>query len=167
MHFFRFNGCVLPLAFLLAAGCSGADGDGGKVEVHPTSGRIVFNGKPVADAVVTFAPKGDQPAAIGRTDASGTYKLMTYAPEDGAAVGEYKVLVAQQRAVDPVAAAPRLPGHDAPGIPADSRPGAHAQAARRKTSESDIPESYANAETSILTATVKEGENKFDFPLIP
>ena len=57
----------LPTAaavIVLAAGCIGGAGDDGRVSVYETTGKVTLSGKPVADAVVTFSPKGQHPVAV-------------------------------------------------------------------------------------------------------
>jgi hypothetical protein len=96
------------LAVLVAPGCcGGAVGDGNREPVYRTSGKITLDGAPVADATVTFSPKGGGPPAPGRTNANGEYKLTA---EDGATACDFVVLVVKSTApatFDPDA------GHDA------------------------------------------------------
>jgi hypothetical protein len=89
----RFCLLVFLIAALLSAGC-------GKTHMAPVTGRVMFNGKPVAEAAVTFDPvprsEDDQTPgkpATGFTDAEGYYVLSTYKAEDGALVGEHRVSV--------------------------------------------------------------------------
>jgi hypothetical protein len=66
----------------------------------PVKGRVTFNGKPVKEAAITFAPvpktdKDKEPGkpATGFTDEDGYYELSTFEPLDGAIVGNHKVTV--------------------------------------------------------------------------
>jgi hypothetical protein len=76
-----------------AAGCQG--------EVVPVSGRVTLDGKPLANAVVTFQPIGSGPSAettttgsVGRTDSEGRFVLRLVSPEQsGAAVGGHVVTI--------------------------------------------------------------------------
>lgn len=83
----------------LIAGCLGVVGCGGP-EMAPVEGKVSFNGKPVKEAQVTFAPvptsaedKEPGKAATGFTDENGRYALSTFQPLDGAIVGKHRVLV--------------------------------------------------------------------------
>jgi hypothetical protein len=92
-------GMMLLSTSLATLGC----GSGGGVptpalEVKatvPASGIVKYKGQPLKDAAVTFFPlDGKTIAARGKTDGVGSFKLSTYASDDGAPVGKYKVLVA-------------------------------------------------------------------------
>lgn len=84
---------ALGLGVLLAAGCGGP-------EMAAVEGKVSFNGKPVKEAQVTFAPvptsadiKEPGKAATGFTDEAGRFSLSTFQPHDGAIVGKHRVLV--------------------------------------------------------------------------
>ena len=156
---------VAGLAALFVSGCSGgADVEGNRLDVYPITGKITMNGAPVADAAVSFSPKGAQPPAIGRTDANGVYTLRTYEPGDGAAAGEFVVLVSKQE----VSAAPNPGlGHD-PNNPSafDSSVVTQQHAAQQQASKSLLPEKYSAIDQSDLTATVSaDGPREFNFDL--
>jgi len=160
MHQDRIWLPVLLLAVALA-GCSGAEGDADRVEVYPVTGKVTFNGAPVADATVSFSPKGEYPAASGRTDSEGVYSLTTYETEDGAAAGDYAVLVIKDT---PAAAAAPSGGHAAysSGGPAASHGGKSQKAAGA------LPEQYRTADRTPLQVTVKaDGENEHNLTLEP
>jgi hypothetical protein len=160
-------------AILLAAGFWGCGGGGGdQVPVYPVSGTITIAGNPVANAVVTFSPEAKQPVAMGRTDTSGKYTLTTYDANDGAAVGEYKVMVTK--------AAPSTSGsatalHDPNNPRAATEFSQQAHAAARKAGAGDgasdalLPEKYSRKGETDLRATVTEdgAKNAFDFDLQP
>jgi len=60
----------------------------------PTTGKVALpDGKPAEHAMVVFHPVGESDAAVpkphGKVAADGSYKLTTYATDDGAPVGEY------------------------------------------------------------------------------
>src|SRR6478609_3425971 len=85
---------LLTVAYVLVvAGCG--------AEVVPVSGRVTLDGKPLADAVVTFQPRAGGDAAksptsgsVGHTDQDGRYNLRLIAPDQsGAAVGEHTVTI--------------------------------------------------------------------------
>jgi hypothetical protein len=84
----------LVLCAGVAVGCGGGDG---RLPVFPVSGRVVdAQGRPAEKAVVTFhragARAGD-PRPSGRVAADGTFRLSTFAENDGAPAGEYAVTV--------------------------------------------------------------------------
>ncbi len=93
MGSFARRSVVLAL-LLTAAGCSSAS-------MAPAKGRVLFRGRPVGDAAVTFNPvpraDGDREAgkpATGFSAADGTFALSTFRPYDGALVGPHRVTVA-------------------------------------------------------------------------
>lgn len=151
----------LCLASLLMVGCSrGASAD--RKPVYVVTGQVTMSGGPVANALVTFSPKQKQPVAIGKTDANGAFKLTTYDGGDGAAEGEFVVLVTKSAAAP--AAGP--PAHD-PSKPFDSR-AAHAQQSTAQATEATLPQKYSRIDQSDLLAKVqKSGKNDFSFELKP
>ncbi len=154
---------IISLMLLFTTGCGGDDGPA-QVPVFPVTGKITNAGAPLADAAVTFSPEGKQPVATGRTDAQGVYNLTTYDFEDGAAAGDYTVMVT--KIVEKAAEATTL-GHDASGggstAPSESHSG---QGAKTTKSVSMANPRYSSA-GSPLKATVKEDDNSFDFALEP
>ncbi|MBW3540939.1 MAG: carboxypeptidase-like regulatory domain-containing protein [Planctomycetes bacterium] len=162
MQIRHFSACAALSVLVALAGCgSGAEGEGERVDVYPVSGKITMAGGPVANAAVTFSPKENQPVANGRTDAQGNYTLTTYEAGDGAAPGEYVVLVTKSTAP----ADPGLgPSVDDPNYGAAPQHTAQAPAG----TGSALPDKYAAADQSPLTATVKAGDNAgVDFTLKP
>jgi hypothetical protein len=84
--------------FLAAAGLAALSGCGGPT-MAPVKGRVMFNGKPVREAQVTFSPAGAEgqketgKPATGFTDENGQFELSTFAKYDGAIVGRHNVHV--------------------------------------------------------------------------
>ena len=82
--------CALSLVVL--AGCGGP-------KMAPVKGRVMFNGMPVKEAQVTFAPTGAEgqketsKPATGFTDDNGNFDLSTFKNYDGAIVGPHSVHV--------------------------------------------------------------------------
>jgi len=131
---------LLPIA---VAGCGGKDG------LPSVRGTVTYNGKPLPNALVAFAPEapGSFPAS-GLTDSNGRYELTTRVPGDGASLGKYRVAVTARGPEKE-----RPPG--APGLTAGT------------TDPGDplIPTKYFAFDTSGLTAEVKPGDNTADFDL--
>jgi hypothetical protein len=85
---------ALLLAMALAAGCSRSEPD--RVEVHPVTGQVIFDGKPAAGAFVIFHPKQEIPGVprpSASSDKQGNFTLSTYSAGDGAPQGAYAVTV--------------------------------------------------------------------------
>ncbi len=166
----RYRGAALILGFVLA-GCSSDKpaGDTPRAKVYKVKGKITMAGNPVADAAVTFSPKGEQPAATGRTGADGTYTLRTYDEGDGAAAGDYVVLVTKVAAggaasPKPAAAHDAKPDYSKP-LPT---PGSSGHAAAPAAESSGLPAMYSRPDQTDLKATVKtDGSNDFTFDLKP
>jgi hypothetical protein len=73
-------------------------GCGGSLNTAPVSGVITVDGRPLANASVTFAPEeqtAEAPISNGKTDADGRYTLAVTATGDpGAVLGTHTVRVA-------------------------------------------------------------------------
>lgn len=65
----------------------------------PVKGRILYDRKPLADAMVLFHPLDPDPEAVGLpkplgyTDQDGEFELTTLKSRDGAPPGEYAITV--------------------------------------------------------------------------
>ncbi len=120
----------------------------GRADMGRVSGLVTFEGKPVADAVVSFRPQ-NRPMAFGRTDAAGRFTLNTYSKGDGVVKGVNRV------SIEPWTPAPETfpePGQDPRPWKEPERP--------------DIPKKYRQEETSGLTVEVIAGKrNEFTFEL--
>jgi hypothetical protein len=90
-----FKRCLSALLVAVAAitGCQRT--------VVPVSGRVTFNGKPLANATVNFQPRGtrDEPrppgtGSVGHTNSDGRYSLRMVEPDQlGAVVGTHVVRI--------------------------------------------------------------------------
>src|SRR5262245_25108766 len=71
----------------------------GRWGAAPVSGKVTLNGKPLANAKVTFQPIGTGgkeagPASVGETNAAGEYTLtMIRKGGAGAVVGKHRVTI--------------------------------------------------------------------------
>ncbi|MDZ4683609.1 MAG: hypothetical protein SH850_00885 [Planctomycetaceae bacterium] len=146
---------------LLVTGCGGGgEGAANRAKVYKASGKISYLGSPLIGAIVTFAPQEKQPPAIGRTDDAGEFDLTTYGGADGAAAGEFKVLVMMNDAG--AAPAPQEAHSTEPGF----NPGNSHSAAAAKPTGNLLPAKFGNADQTPLTAKVEpSGDNKFTFEI--
>ena len=82
---------LLAGVLLLGAACSG------RKTAYPVTGKVLFEGRPAAGAVVQFHPldaaDGAPVAPLGEVGPDGTFRLTTYAHADGAPAGRYAVTV--------------------------------------------------------------------------
>lgn len=139
---------IAIVSLLLGAAVGAVSGCGGQGTIFVT-GTVTLDGKPLPDAVVAFAPKDGRRPATGRTDAEGNFQLSTFSANDGALPGEHVVIIT---ACQPVIR------RDVPGLGLDEGP---------STVELKwiAPERYSHPETSGLSATVSNAQNRFTFSL--
>lgn len=83
---------------LLTFGLASCSKSAGRKPTFPVSGRVLLpDGKPAEHALVVLHPVGDAGEGVGKphgkVGADGTFKLTTYAADDGAPAGEYRVTV--------------------------------------------------------------------------
>lgn len=157
------SGVLAVLSLILLAGCGGDAGYGakGRVKTFPVTGKVSFMGNPLAGAMISFSPTGSQPAAVGMTDDNGQFKLTTYRAGDGAAAGDFKVLVAMTEA--PSADSNANADH---GTDPRKAYGTSHSAGKSKSSGSVLPPKFSDPDKSGLAATVKsDGKNDFAFEL--
>jgi hypothetical protein len=102
---------LIVVVLAITTGCGGGGPEVERLAVHPVSGLVKLNGKPVADAYVALHPKvvaGTPQGAAdsesitphGKTDASGKFTITTYDAHDGAPEGEYAVTVQKYKRVE-------------------------------------------------------------------
>lgn len=138
------NCLKLVISCVLSAFVVGCGGSGGP-EMARVSGKVTYQGKPLTKGTISFIsvnPDGSNANSVIGPD--GSYSLQTTNPNDGAVVGEYRVIVSD---VDPNAL-----NTPAPGEPV-------------KKQERTIPEKYEKPDTSGLTKKVESGSNTFDIAL--
>ncbi|HJZ58381.1 MAG TPA: DUF4198 domain-containing protein [Gemmataceae bacterium] len=113
---------LLGVPLLVAAlGCGG-----GPYKVAPVSGTVTLDGKPLANAWVTFMPVGTKdnpdpgPTAAGKTDAQGKFTLAIEPGRPGAVVGKHKVAInsagGDEKGGDRDAGGPRGPREKLPDV---------------------------------------------------
>lgn len=90
----------LACVCLLAVGCSSGKSP---PKAYAVTGEVIYQGKPVEGADVTFSPTNETPearAASGKTGADGKYSLKTYYDPQheltGALPGAYKITVTKK-----------------------------------------------------------------------
>ena len=139
-------GGLLCLAAVLI-GCGG-DGQKGpeKQATVPAIGVLTYRGKAVPDASVVFQAIDGKVSSHGTTDGTGSFRMSTYAAQDGVPPGRYKVTVAAGG-----------PKEIEPGVLPDEPPGGF---------KSPVPTKYANPDTTDILVEVKaEGKNDFTIDL--
>lgn len=144
----NFSLCVsavqlLPSAIVISAiaGCGS-----GNLPTAAVTGQVLQDGAPLTGAQVIFRPEKG-PAATGDLDSEGRFELFTYAPGDGAVVGEHSAIVVPK--TQGMALAPG----NAPTMPVST--------AR------EIPLIYQRHETSPLRFKVTAEDNNFILELLP
>ena len=141
---------LLALLFLPALGCqkSGLEG------LVPVSGTATYQGKPVEGADIIFSREAGRPAS-GKSDSAGNFHLTTLDPNDGAQPGTYKVVISKRKVTNAMTAEQ-----------AEAWFAKHAGPPPPSPIHNDLPEKYANEQTSGFSAAVTDGgENRFTFEL--
>jgi hypothetical protein len=123
----------------VAAGCNRRD-----LDLAPVEGLVLFDGAPVADAAVVFAPVDAEKTlpAVGSTDAEGKFTLIT-ANRPGAIVGNHRVAISKTETIT----IPQKRGFPLYKL------------------KEHIPEKFGNFDTSGLTAKVEDDDNEVKFEL--
>lgn len=159
------NACIVKSTFRLVCGClllgllTGTTGCG--KNLHSTqheevSGKVLFKGKPLPGGRVTFAAIEGGFASTRPIDENGNYKI-------NAPIGN--VLIS----VDNRMLQPRKPGGKAKASPKRRPKRPDFQVVEEEPIKGrryvQIPEHYANCDTSGLTYTVKPGAQSYDIEL--
>lgn len=149
---------AISVCLLALVGCNSGP------SVAPVTGKVTLDGAPLPGATVTFSPikGGNGNAAVGTVDANGEYKLTDMNSKNigsGAVAGDYKVGIVwfKPDAND----TSRSSGASAAGAMTADK----AAASTASGPKLALPAPYQNPETSGLKATVKSGQNTFDFAL--
>lgn len=81
--------CTVVCACLVGlAGCGG-----GGPQIHEVSGTLTYQGSPLPNVGITFAPVSGSRSSYGETDADGRFKMRYSGTEDGVLEGEHVVFV--------------------------------------------------------------------------
>ena len=130
----------------LACGCSKTD-----PSLVPVTGTVTMNDQPLANATVTFIPKGGTPGfgGVGKTDAAGKYTLKGSRDDaPGIPPGEYRVVISKRLMPD---------GSEVPAN--DNTPPMNSPA------KESLPDAYSSMASNRLSATVVAGGAAIDFSL--
>jgi hypothetical protein len=153
-----FNACGQRLVLVTtAAFLIGCGGDPSKPKLGRVSGKVTYHGQPVTKGMVSFVPSSGPGAetgqsATGEIGPDGSYTLTTFENNDGAVLGEHKILV-KSREEDPALKGGGMPIPDAQGK------------FKIKPPKHLVPKKYESADQTPLRLTVKEGSNSFDIEL--
>ncbi len=140
----QFGPMLAPsLVALLVLSVSGCGAKSEFPETVPVSGKVLYKGQPVPMGTVTFQSDQGQ-AATGTIQPDGTYRLSTFAQEDGAVPGHHKVMIIANDG-DPTMMPGSSPGYKPP--------------------KDLIPKKYGTLATSGLEAEVAKGKPTVDFDL--
>lgn len=123
----------------LAALCLVAAGCGRRITLVPAEGRVTLDGKPVQFGAVMVQPAAG-PAAQGKINGDGTFRLGTFKPDDGAIPGTATVRVMCRKDV--------------------TQPGGE-----KAYGPSLIPDRYTRFDTSGLTVEIKAGMKPLEISL--
>jgi len=144
---------ILSLTFL--GGCGWAKVDPNRPKTVAVKGTVNYKGQPAEGATVTFiAQTAKEKGATGLTDANGNFRLMTFAPGDGAMPGNYRVKISRTESK------PQVSDEEMKKLMNTGR-----QLPPPIETEL-LPKKYKSDATSGLTAEVKDkGDNAFTFDL--
>ncbi len=146
---------LLCLLFALAvAGCGEDDGLGRR---YPITGKVTYQGKPVASGTVNFVPESPEGRGATGTIHDGAYDdVTTLTTGDGILPGKYKVTIVAREDVDLSAAETEQPG-GAPDQVTVARIAAKAKPL--------VPPKYSAPQTTDLAVEVTPDQRNFDFEL--
>ncbi len=127
-------GCFLAVVGIFGLGCNKPEG------LNPVQGKVIYQGKPLAGALVSFHPDAAmRDPAIGLTKDDGTFSLTT-GEINGADAGKYTVTIMCQ-------------------VPSKDQPEGMSFGGMAET-EDLLKGAYANKSTSQITIEIKDGPNQ-------
>lgn len=147
-------------------GCSGG-GEGGedRVDVVPVKGKVTLLGNPLAGVFVVYSPvdaKACRPAT-GKTDDNGNYTLRTYEPGDGAAPGEYVVIITESGSTTSETSPEAMHQQYTQG----GAPASHVGGKKGAGDKSTLNPRYSNPTDSDLKVTVTKDQDTYNLDLKP
>ncbi|MFM7059445.1 MAG: carboxypeptidase-like regulatory domain-containing protein [Planctomycetota bacterium] len=148
---------------LSLAGCGKSD----RPTLVQASGRVTLAGAPVAGATVSFQPVAGGRPCSGLTNANGVYTITSYEENDGAPVGEHKVVIIKIAGPGASAPAEAAPAED-PSLSLSTMegPGDDGQPPKQPETQYLVPKKYSSPDTSGLTVQVPDGgSDQLDFDL--
>jgi hypothetical protein len=97
VHSFFWTGGrrLSPFVLFLVIGVAGCGGTA-PTPMHPVRGKVLFDGKPPAGALVVLhplGPAGAAPRPRAKVEEDGSFTVGTFDARDGAPAGEYAVTV--------------------------------------------------------------------------
>jgi hypothetical protein len=133
----RFQGFVAAMVLATAvAGCSQSP------TLNPVSGKVLYEGKPLAGALVSFHPEDSKfGVATGYSKEDGTFTVVT-GDVAGAAAGSYKVTVMCH-------------------VPIKAKTEGMSFGGMEET-EDRLKGAYANRGNSKIAVTIKDGPNQLE-----
>lgn len=145
------NVLVLIAATAVTAGC-GSKKVPGRPATFPATVNVTYNGSPVDGASVVLHGKNpsDKPAMC-TTDATGTGKLFTFEPGDGAIPGSYVATVEKME--------------QPPALTTEQYNEMMQKGEQPPEPKSVLPAKYKDKATSGLTATIAQGPNEVKLEL--
>lgn len=147
----RYRALALLCAAASLAGCGGSK----EAARGVVRGQVTLYGKPLSGAIIVFENKAVGVNQSATLDDDGRYEFITY-DAAGLPAGSYKVTISAGRFMKPGEEIPKL------------TPGPKVVTPVAKKPDAIIPDKYAKAESSGLSADVKAGDNPpFDFHLKP
>jgi hypothetical protein len=91
----RFGGAATiasaVFVFLSFAGCGSSSPKG--APTLPVKGKVTYKGQPLTKGRVVFEPDGAGKEAYGDIQPDGSFVLSTYKKDDGAVIGNHRVMV--------------------------------------------------------------------------
>jgi hypothetical protein len=140
---------------LFVAGCNS-----GGISVSTVTGEVIYNGKPVENALISFVPQSPNGrGASGQSESNGTFILLTQgATKNGVIPGSYKILVSKITEIDES-------GNEVKRQVTGGFDPNNMQEQKMYPQKNLLPEKYAKEETTDLTATVEKKKNHFKLEL--
>lgn len=136
------------MAIALVAVTIGGCGKGSP-KLHPATGTVTLDGKPLVDATVSFVPASGRPSD-GKTDGSGKYTIMTDG-QPGVPAGAYKVAVSKFTSQGEMPAMAPSP---------DDMRKMYEKKKKGEVDKGEVPAKYGRADTSGLSADVTADGSK-------